>query len=522
MAPFKRLREVPEVAYRIYRHSQEITSQNLAQAERLGEVPALAIYQQSYINIKSHGEYYAPYEDAASVLPTWMVGDGQPVLPGEAFFVHTPARDARAFYAVTTVQDGTENAACTASAVVEEKVADPQPVLQWVAENKTRYGNSSAVEHWFAYWLAPPYANVADTAPRRVVMGVPRGFKEPGPLVVGTHPEMGPGWKVDNIDKAYLHIEQDVAYGGDLCYHSGRGTLRSFREGKVDYYSDRYVTRIVNWALARWKIDRSRITASIGTHYGIRHPELFPILWNGPYEVDYNQRWNPARYSLDGRLGPVDLAKTVDGHKAWDVYDLRWYLLQNPAKDIPFWVQDIDGKEGGHAVEFGWQDDAQGQSALRDARQPHVIHWGGGQVSREVFDGLRKMSWTSSVPAFSNCSLDSNPGNGDPADGDPWGQINGFIFWDADSVVDQPDRWEMTVYLASDCFEDRCTVDVTPRHLRAFKPKPGETFRWTNTPLGAEKPAASGQVTADQWGLVTLKGVAVAKSKNRLTIRRGE
>jgi len=523
MPPFKRLRDVPGVAYRIYRHTSRITPQSLPRAERVGEVPALASYQQSFIRIKSHGEYYAPYEDATSVLPTWTLPEGKPLLPGEACFVYTPSRDAQAFYAVTTVQDGTENIAAlsdaNASAAVAETRAEPQPVLQWIAENKTRYGNSSAAEHWFAYWLAPPCANVPDNTPRRIVVGVPKGFKEPGPLVVATRAGMGPGWKVDNIDKAYLHIEQDVPYGGDLCYHSGRGTLRSYRQGAVDYYSDRYVTRIVNWVLGRWRIDRSRITANVGTHYGIRHPELFPILWNAPYAVDYNQRWNPARYSLDGRLGPRDLARTVDGHRAWDAFDIRWYLLQNPGKDIPFWVHDINGKESGHNVEYGWQDDAQGQSALRDARQPHVVRWG-GHVSREVIDGLRRMSWTTSVPAFSNCSLDSNPGNGDPADGDPWGQINGFLFWDTRSIVDKPGRWEITVYLTADCFADRCTVDVTPRHLKAFSPKPGERFRWSNTPLGADRPAASGTVAADKWGLVTLEGLAVAKARNRVVVAR--
>jgi len=525
MPPFKRLREVPEVSYRIYRHSEPITAGNLHAAKVVGEVKALSIYQQSFMRIKSHGEYYGPHEDAESVLPTWSVGEGEPVLPGQSYFVYTPAADGKAYYAVTAVRDGTENvadlSAANCSPAVSEKVAEPQPVLQWVATNKTRYGNSTATEYWYAYWLAPPYANVPDNRPRRVVMGVPKDFAEPGPLVVGTHAGMGPGWKVDNIDKAYLHVEQDVAYGGDLCYHSGRGTLLSFRRGRVDYYSERYVTKMIRWVLGKWKIDRSRIIASVGSHYGIRHPELFPMMWMAPYAVDYNQKWNPSRGSLDGRLGPRDLAKTVDGNPAWDVFDINWYLRQDPGKDIPFWVHDVSGKESGHNVEYGWQDDAQGLSALRDTRQPHVARWG-GRISGEIINGLRKMKWTKSVPAFTNCSLDANPGNGDPADGDPWGQINGWLFWEFDTVVDEKDKWAMTVYLTADCPDPACTVDLTPRHCRKFQAEPGAAFAWTNASVAGGENVDSGEVRADKWGRVTLRQITVTKGRNRITIARQE
>jgi len=523
MPPFKRLREVPDVSYRIWRHSERITAASMKDARPLGEVKALSAYQGGFVHIKSHGEYYAPHEDAASIIPTWSMGKGDPVLPGQTYFVHTPAADGKAFYAVTAVQDGTENASkvsdANATGAVAETKAAPQPVLQFVTVNRTRYGNSSAVEYWHGCWLAPPLANVPSNTPRRVVMAIPKDFKEPGPMVLSTRAGMGPGWKVDHIDKAYLHIEQDVPYAGDLCYHSGRGTLKSFRAGRVDYFSDRYVTNTVMWALKTWKIDRSRITSSVGSHYGVRHPELLPIMWMAPYAVDYNQKWNPGMGSLAGRLGPADIAKTVDGHKAWDVFDIAWYLRQDPGKDIPYWVHDVSGKEVGHNVEYGWQDDAKGLRALQDTRQPHVARWG-GHVSREITNGLRKMSWTKSVPAFTNCSLDANPGNGDPADGDPWGQINGYLFWEFETIVDEKDRWEMTVYLTADCPDKACTVDLTPRHCRKFKTKAGQKFTWANTSVAEKKTLGSGTVQADKWGLVTLKDLAVTKGRNRIVIKK--
>jgi hypothetical protein len=76
------------------------------------------------------------------------------------------------------------------------------------------------------------------------------------------------------------------------------------------------------------------------------------------------------------------------------------------------------------------------------------------------------------------------------------------------------------------CPEDSCTVDITPRHCRNFKPTRGRQFKWTNTSL-ADLPArqagnnviGSGTVIADQWGLVTVKAVRVGKGGNRISIQ---
>jgi hypothetical protein len=130
------------------------------------------------------------------------------------------------------------------------------------------------------------------------------------------------------------------------------------------------------------------------------------------------------------------------------------------------------------------------------------------------------MRWDKSIPAFSNCSLNNNPGNGAAPDGDYYGQINGYLFWDYASVVDEKDKWEMTVYLIGSTPADDCLVDITPRRCKAFKPKPGDTFTFTNTSLRDTKEVKSGTLTADKWGLVTIKGANIFKTKNRIIIRK--
>ena len=100
-------------------------------------------------------------------------------------------------------------------------------------------------------------------------------------------------------------------------------------------------------------------------------------------------------------------------------------------------------------------------------------------------------------------------GPGDPKLGAPVGGIN--LGFDWSDVRDEPGRW--SIALGNELAKDRMTVDVTPRRCQAFRPKPGESFRWTDSAGGA------GTVTADDWGLVTVPQMAILPGrKTTLTI----
>ena len=136
-----------------------------------------------------------------------------------------------------------------------------------------------------------------------------------------------------------------------------------------------------------------------------------------------------------------------------------------------------------------------------------------------------KIRLNQTLPAFGNCSLDGNLGNGDLANGDTFGsQLNGYLLWDTESIVDEKDKWEMTVWLTEG--DNRgtgaaplpeCTVDITPRRCQAFK---RQTFKWTNTDLTTQEVVAQGVVTADKWGLVTVEQALVTKGKNRIALAK--
>ncbi|MGB2822977.1 MAG: hypothetical protein WBF17_18485, partial [Phycisphaerae bacterium] len=470
--------------------------------------------------IHFRGEYLNQREEPNSIIPTLCVDKGKPLAPGEGLYVHTAGQAARSFYAVTAVLDGTENlsqigAACSLAEPLDERPATPQPVLQWTQVDRYK---KDVPEYWYRYWAAPPYCNLPSRS-FRVAVAVGDKLADPGKLIIGSISgsfNVRESIRVPRNDAVTIMIKRQLDWLPALFYNAGRDTLRGMTACEVDYFCERYMAFMIKWIMGRHRIDRSTITGGL-LHFGLRHPEIFTRMSFGSYTAGYDLRIAPGGPSMPRILGPQGI-RTTRGEDAWNMYSVAEYLAANPGRDIPFLVCiSGTGKDGGHTSEFGWQDDPRGWRGLLAARQPFVASWS-VHPPRELSEAFNRMRWDTSMPAFGNCSLDNNPGNGCPADGDFYGCVNGWLLWDDKNQADEKDRWEMTVWVISSCPEDSCTVDVTPRHCRSFRPKPGATLKWTNTSLADGKTIAAGTITADEWGLVTLKNVRVTKGRNRLRI----
>jgi hypothetical protein len=76
------------------------------------------------------------------------------------------------------------------------------------------------------------------------------------------------------------------------------------------------------------------------------------------------------------------------------------------------------------------------------------VHGGNGQnfLDDETLPDFLRYSLTKSYPAFSNCSINQNPGNGVPINGDPYGAINGYLDWD-DDITDEECDYSINVML---------------------------------------------------------------------------
>jgi len=214
--------------------------------------------------------------------------------------------------------------------------------------------------------------------------------------------------------------------------------------------------------------------------------------------------------------------KFEDGTPVWDYYNDAWYLRNHIEKEIGF-ITFSNGKNDGA---IGWPQAVEFLQALQDTRRPHLFTWamGGHGVRAMMPVSLAQrvlpidIRTDQTLPAFTHCSLDDKPGNGAQDDGDPKGQVNAYLFWETDDIVDEAGRWEMTVGLIAKAPADTCTVDITPRRCQAFKPKPGDTLKWTSTRAGGEPDVQRGEATVDKWGLVTLEKVRVSKGKQRIVV----
>ena len=76
----------------------------------------------------------------------------------------------------------------------------------------------------------------------------------------------------------------------------------------------------------------------------------------------------------------------------------------------------------------------------------------------------------------------------------------------------------MTVGLVDKAPRDECTVNITPRRLQQFQPKPDQRLRWTNSSASDNREIQTGLATVDRHGLVTLEGVRVTQGQNRIRV----
>jgi hypothetical protein len=287
----------------------------------------------------------------------------------------------------------------------------------------------------------------------------------------------------------------------------------------------------LDWVATRWDVDLARTHVAGASMGGSGSPMLairyadriaWTVSWVGVHIPDKSPTFTNSYERVYGKRA-WDV-KFEDGTSVWNYFSDPWYLRNNPEKEVGL-ICFANGKNDGG---IGWPQAVDFYRALQETRRPHIFVWGqdghGQRARLPVSLGDREMPMDlridQSQPAFANCSLDDDPGDGDLARGDSVGQVNLYLYWETDGVVDRTSHWEMTVGLVEKTPDDQCIVDVTPRRLQRFKPKPGTTIQWTNTSVVDGKQIQVGEATVDQHGLITLERVQVSKGTNRLSLQQ--
>lgn len=557
VAAFKRKYAPPGMRFRIWRSARPITARSIAEADLVGECGFFTAWNDGY------------HQGDTKELPPLryrVTDDGPPVEWGTGIYAHNPPAAGKAYYAVTVAVDGEEDfdrlgRANTTAAPLHETVGPGEPVLQWVDTPDPQKGwhfrRGRIARLVYTRWESPPRASTP-SVPIDYLVAIPLEARPDGasrearyrawrtePAPVGLHLHCwggscngGYGWWYNAHRGSVLIASNQVPYDWWTGYHEAIGTAMTWGDGCVRPFTMNRLLDFLDWAArqhasapgavrAYWpRLDLTRVFAAGNSMGGagapmlaIRHGDrvAWAISWVGVHVPElspqfagsYRNSYGPRHDSIhmpDGRTSP------------WDHFSDVWWLREHVAADTGLIIAS-NGKNDGA---IGWRQAVLFAEALQETRRPHIFNWAkGGHGTRTLigsnFDLDVRTDQT--LPAFTSCSLDDDLGDGAPDSGDDVGQLNAHLRWNTREVIDEPDRWEMTVLLKDDAPRETCTCDVTPRRCQRFKVRPGDVFRWTNTPADGTA-VAGGRVTADRWGLVTVERVEVSKAGNRIRITR--
>ena len=522
-----------ELRYRVYRHDKPITPGSIGRAELLAEVVPGSGFNTRIVRRIWQGENRPSKLDDSFIAVRLAVEAEKPLPSGVGLYVHTVGKAGRAFYAVVTAVNGVENTTdlseANVSGSIDEKVADPEPVLQDATFKDGPYKRKEddVITRRYCYWAVPPQA------PRPVQYGFvmrwhPNRIAKPAALELNhgkshtVEPDLGRWQRPDAILLVGSAGPENGFYiGANNCH----GTLKSFKQGTWGPWTYNRHAKIIEWAKRAYEIDPQQIYC-YGSHWGmwaLRHPDIFSVFigWGSAELTKGFVDWNRA----NGVWGPPS---AYEGKPAaenpYEICNFNKYVSTDPSRRLP--IQFLVSCTGSHTSEMSYASLPKYKRTLMDAHQPFgagisKVSWGDRVPAalREYRAGRLKIVRDQSKPAFANCTLDDNPGCGDIRSGDGGGMLNGYLLWETETIVDRPGRWEMTVYLHSSAPLASCKVDLTPRHCQKFKSKAGQKFSFANTagPSGG-KTVDSGVVTADKHGHVTLKQITVGKARNRVVI----
>lgn len=555
------------VRYRIYASPRPIAASNLHQAALLGEARPLSGYNilgrsadqafhymrkrmlvdMDYAKNVSRRWYAIPASAHNEVVIGRLVipSGNEPLANGTGLYVHTPAKAGKAHYAVTVVVNGRENTASLkrgANVVgpVAEKPGAGRPIFQREMDMKILFDYAGR-RLQYTQWTAPPLSNLPNQYYNWSVF-IPEGVKDAAPLEMalsGNDMFRRPRWphRLDTI----LVSPHDRHGGGRLAdkpigtwyfgYHESAGTLRSMKQGTIQPYTWRRMLAFLDWALAEFKADTSRVTcsgdrghsATAALHFGMRHPDVFSLVYTckgmpTPAALPlsnkrYGRRYPTATAALQKLIGRVEWGlKTDMGQDVWKFLDLTAEVAASPQVVRPMLSY------GGRG-QWDWAPVAKFLGALADARQPVISEgtWGAVNPPGLKNPGRRvaglDVRRNRPIPVFTNCTGDYQGGrNGDG------GATNYGMWWEDASVVDEQGRFEVIV-------TGGAAVDITPRRTKNFVLRPGEKVRYETELLGTrlrrqDKPQ-SGEVVADANGLVTIPKVNIRGRTKLITTRSG-
>jgi len=557
--------------YRVYRHTEPITSANILSAQCVADLSRDSSKIQFALGF---AEFTSAFGDR-HVIQDY----GAPLAAGTGLFVYTvkPGDDEGTHhYAVTAVVDGSENVSDfdlsnTVGPIGESHSAVKRPVA--VADSAD--GNNTQYMMWMDYdweglygqagWLNGVEPIYGESYAFGFRVGKP-GEAGPYPLVMrlnayGAHgialsssgPEDYSGsntwiglsgcytvWHDDNFRLWH--------FGHANNLWTGRPPLAAYG-AKVCNYREAFYDEILEWMLssnfAAYNVDAARMYVSGGSMGGsgaFSYSVHRPHRWAGMMSNEGITNWATA----DGSFGGTDWQGGVEddwGKVAWalpvyDLIDAAWvsddvwdhqnlgaYMVANRGGPVTLMTTahgTCDNTIEWLSQGYPWYlDDA----PYEQAAYPMFGEWQDGGHTPDVKPDKSPMFFgrvDEPLLCFANSNNNDTPSD-QFCDADE-GQINKELEWsnsannfdglmtETTASFDCSIRLDPGGAIASD------TVDVTPRRLQSFAPQPGASCNYTVTDIVTSDEVMAGTVVADSDALITIIDLPVSQTGVRVHI----
>ena len=334
-----------------------------------------------------------------------------------------------------------------------------------------------------------------------------------------------------------------VGYNDSYDMYASNSSNPIVTSGTINAYSQVKTQAIIRWTKRQSGIDSNRIYMTGNSHNGfgcmltaMNMPSEIACIYPTANPIIYKTQPGNKRehqFCKTSSNIPTDLLYpgTTNSIKIWDVCDMRtWYRINKPL-GVPY-AQSIHGRndtKAGWIQKFHWFDTLnayrQGGTWFWDER----THGGGGAqfTDAETTPDYTRYYSNRSYPAFSYCTLNQNPGTGDPTDGDPYGAINGYLDWDDNSISDKACTYSINCFIKDfyvggqlDPVQyDVGFTDITLRRTKKFHPVDGQTISWTNYGVNGNL-LQSGSFVYN-GNLISLYGIKIKRSGSTLTLTIG-
>ena len=590
-AVFSNLDRHREVRYVVYRSEKPISAETLHEAELIARVKPLSCWNANGRSVEKAIDHviatqytlkwghWNPFA-AASVdgafgrdcaMERLVIKDGEaPLARATGIYVHTVSKPGKAYYAVITAIDGTENTIefskdNSATEALAETPASSEPVFQKEFPSSP-YWNYAEKRYHYVRWEAPPNVNLPSQYYNWVV-AVPLKLGEKVPLEVSLPRGGGRSyWRTQyriSPDSIILTPHDFPLSTWWYGYHESFGTLKSFKQGVIQNYTERRLLSFMDWVGKKWPvIDRNQIyITSVARNsggpaspdstdngegvtgalqLGIRYPEIFSMVLSGGGIPDYAGQIKANAQSgkgpslgsfLEKIWGKLEWAlKTNTGQSVWDELNLTKRVRELPARtELPL---------------VTWT----GKGALEPTKDFFLALFEKGHflmASFGVYSGPKVIpvsptcTWPTairqdvrknmSMPAFKEvagtatlyAAAKEASGNLVVSDGVKryYGEFNLGFRWQTEGLVDEPDRYEITLFWTGRGGKSEITADLALRRLQKFKVSKDKKYKWELRKLQGEKVVLQqGDLTVGDDELIRIANLKLTAAGGRLAI----